>query len=190
VRMSVGSIVCCEETTLLGDITIGAKTVIHPTAHIDGSRGPVIIGDSNLIEERVTIVNTDTRPMLIGAHNVFEVGSHCESPAIGDHNVLESKCRVGPRTRLSDGCVIGAMCCVESDEVLPENTVVFGTDCRRRTQHEKPAPQTYQLDFLSKILPNYQRIEKPNFKPNSPTTASASSPGVSSRRRRPISSTS
>ncbi|CAG2167510.1 unnamed protein product, partial [Oppiella nova] len=113
VKISFGSIVCCEETTLLGDITIGAKTVIHPTAHIDASKGPVIIGDSNLIEERVRIINRDTHPMVIGSHNVFEVGSHSESPQMGDHNILESKCRVGPQTRLSNGCVIGAMCCVD-----------------------------------------------------------------------------
>ena len=112
--------------------------------------------------------------MTIGCHNVFEVGSHCESPEIGDNNILESKCSVGPQTRLSNGCVVGAMCSVNCDELLPENTVIFGTDCKRRTQHEKPAQQSYQLDFLSKILPNYQRIEKPNFKPTAQTTDSSS----------------
>ncbi|XP_054165489.1 dynactin subunit 6-like [Oppia nitens] len=169
VKISIGSIVCCEETTLLGDITIGAKTVIHPTAVIDATKGPVVIGESNLIEERVHIINTCTQPLIIGSHNVFEVGSHCQSQHVGDHNVLESKCRVGSKTLLSNGCVIGAMCCVDCDQLLPENTVIFGTDCRRRTQNEKPTQQTYQLDFLSKILPNYQRIEKPNFKSNTQT---------------------
>jgi hypothetical protein len=57
------------------------------------------------------------------------------------------------------------MCSVNCDQLLSENTVIFGSDCKRRIQHEKPALQTYQLDFLSKILPNYQRIEKPNYKP-------------------------
>lgn len=154
----------------MGDITVGPKTVIHPTAHIDASNGPIIIGESNLIEERVQIINVGSEPMTIGSHNVFEVGSHCESPQIGDHNILESKCVVGPQTRLSSGCVIGAMCSVNCDELLTENTVIFGTDCKRRIQHEKPAQQTYQLDFLSKILPNYQRIEKPNYKPSDPST--------------------
>ena len=177
-KICLGAIVCCEETTLLGDITIGPKTVIHPTALIDASKGPIIIGESNLIEERAEIRNTSSEPMSIGSHNVFEVGCHSESPQVGDHNILESKCSVGALTRLSNGCVIGAMCRVDCDETLAENTVIFGNDCKRRTQHEKPAQQTYQLDFLSKILPNYQRIEKPNFKPslqNNPMTISSSS---------------
>ncbi len=127
--------------------------------------GPIIIGDCNLIEENVKIINTNSKPMIIGSHNVFEVGSHSESSQIGDHNVLESKCVVGRETRISNGCVIGSMCSVNCDQLLSENTVIFGSDCKRRIQHEKPALQTYQLDFLSKILPNYQRIEKPNYKP-------------------------
>ena len=91
VKISFGAIVCCEETTLLGDITIGAKTVIHPTALIDASNGPIIIGESNLIEERVDIINVGSEAMTIGCQNVLEVGSHCESPQIGGNNILESK---------------------------------------------------------------------------------------------------
>jgi len=175
VKISTGAIVCSEQTKLEGDITIGAKTVIHPTASIIAESGPIIIGDSNLIEENVQILNLSSQPMIIGSHNVFEVGSHSQSPLIGDHNVLEPKSRVGAQTRLSNGCVIGSMCSVDCDQLLVENTVIFGSDCKRRIQHEKPPPQTYQLDFLSKILPNYQRIEKPNYQRTDKSSSKPSS---------------
>lgn len=127
--------------------------------------GPIVIGDFNLIEENVRIVNQAPGvPMIIGNHNVFEVGARSETPQVGDHNVFESKCRVGPLTKVTTGCVIGAMCDINYDETLPENTVIFGSNCDRRIQHEKPSSNVSQIEFLGKILPNYQRIERPNYR--------------------------
>lgn len=150
------------------------KNVIHPTAKIIAKCGPIIIGDYNLIEENVCIINqTPGHTMTIGNHNVFEVGSNISTLQIGDHNVMESKCNVGLRTRITNGCVIGAMCTINYDEILPENTVIYGTRCERRLQQEKPSIQLSQIEFLGKILPNYQRIEKPNYR--LPTTIQSSS---------------
>lgn len=39
---------------------------------------------------------------------------------------------------LSNGCIVGAMCSVNTAERLPENTVIFGGDCNRRVQQERP----------------------------------------------------
>lgn len=99
--------------------------------------------------------------MTIGSFNVFEVGSYSEAIKIGDNNVLEYRSKVGPKCILTNGCVIGTLCNMDVDETLPQNTVVYGPACKRRIQLEKPALQTFQLDFLNKIMPNYQRIEKP-----------------------------
>ncbi|GFT20609.1 dynactin subunit 6 [Nephila pilipes] len=119
-------------------------------------------------KEQVKIINksknkdSDSQtPMVIGANNVFEVGAHVESLKIGDNNVLESKCTVGKYTQLTSGCVIGAKCELTCNEIIPENTVIYGSNCERRLQAEKPAPQTLQLDFLTKILPNYHHLRKP-----------------------------
>ena len=67
---------------------------------------------------------------------------------------------LGRQTELTNGCIIGAGCKVTSQEVLPENTVVYGENCARRVQSERPPLQTLQLDFLAKILPNYHHLYK------------------------------
>ncbi|CAH1252354.1 DCTN6 [Branchiostoma lanceolatum] len=144
----------------------GSRTVVHPKARIIAEGGPIVIGESNLIEEQVLIINradkTAPEPvtMEIGVNNVFEVGCNCESLRIGDNNVVEAKARVGRQTELSSGCVIGSYCEVSSKEVIPDNTVVYGKKCVRRVQGERPQPQTLQLDFLMKILPNYHHLRK------------------------------
>lgn len=47
---------CCE-CELQGDITIGSRTVVHPRAKILALSGPIVIGENNIIEEQVQIIN-------------------------------------------------------------------------------------------------------------------------------------
>lgn len=56
VKIYHGAIVC-KEAKLRGDVTVGSMTVIHPCATIIAEAGPVVIGDGNIIEEQVTIIN-------------------------------------------------------------------------------------------------------------------------------------
>ncbi len=66
--------VVCSECEVQGDITIGTRTVIHPKARIIAEAGPIKIGESNLLEEQVEIINTVPNSILIiGDFNVFEV---------------------------------------------------------------------------------------------------------------------
>ena len=122
--------------------------------------GPIVIGDGNLIEEQSIIINR--RPghtMNIGHSNVFEIGSQVEALSVGDNNVFEAKTKVGPQVEVTNGCVIGAMCELFSSERLHDNTVIYGQNCDRRKGLERPAPQILQLDFLTKILPNYHHLK-------------------------------
>ncbi|KAI9562268.1 hypothetical protein GHT06_013233 [Daphnia sinensis] len=161
-KIANGAIVCCE-CDLQGDITIGSRTVIHPRAKIIALSGPIIIGENNIIEEQVQIINRCETPMIIGNNNVFEVDCHVESKFIGDNNIVESKAFVGRQTSLSNGCVIGAKCEVLVAETLQESSLFYGagSDVKRRVQSDKPSAQGAQIEFLSKVLPNYHRIRKP-----------------------------
>ncbi|VDM35586.1 unnamed protein product [Hydatigera taeniaeformis] len=124
--------VVASECDILGDISVGARTVIHPKARIIAEAGPIRIGESNLIEEQVEIINSIPNTILIiGDFNVFEVGARVHSREVGNSNVFESKCFVGPQVRISNGCVVGAMCSITAPEQLPENTVIFGEGVSR-----------------------------------------------------------
>uniref|UniRef100_A0A7N6AXX1 Dynactin subunit 6 n=1 Tax=Anabas testudineus TaxID=64144 RepID=A0A7N6AXX1_ANATE len=154
-KIAAGAVVCVE-SEIRGDVSIGARTVVHPKARIIAEAGPVIIGEGNLIEEQALIINSypenimpdtegvEPKTMIIGANNVFEVG--CAD--------------LGRNVILTSGCIVGACCHINTCEVVPENTVVYGSNCIRRVQNEKPQPQTLQLDFLMKILPNYHHLSK------------------------------
>ncbi|XP_044925373.1 dynactin subunit 6 isoform X2 [Mustela putorius furo] len=171
VKIAPGAVVCVE-SEIRGDVTIGPRTVIHPKARIIAEAGPIVIGEGNLIEEQALIINAypdnitpdaedpEPKPMIIGTNNVFEVGCYSQAMKMGDNNVIESKAYVGRNVILTSGCIIGACCNLNTYEVIPENTVIYGADCLRRAQTERPQPQTLQLDFLMKILPNYHHLKK------------------------------
>ncbi|XP_036439098.1 dynactin subunit 6 [Colossoma macropomum] len=171
VRIAAGAVVCVE-SEIRGDVTIGPRTVVHPKARIIAEAGPIIIGEGNLIEEQALIINSypenimpdtegvEPKTMTIGVNNVFEVGCVSQALKIGDNNVIESKADVGRNVILTSGCIIGSCCQVNTCEVIPENTVIYGSGCMRRVQTERPQPQTLQLDFLMKILPNYHHLKK------------------------------
>ncbi|KPP75805.1 dynactin subunit 6-like, partial [Scleropages formosus] len=167
-KIAAGAVVCVE-SEIKGDVTIGPRTVVHPKARIIAEAGPIVIGEGNLIEEQALIINgypenimpdsegVEPKTMVIGINNVFEVGCALK---IGDNNVIESKAEVGRNVILTSGCIIGGCCQVNTCEVIPENTVIYGSGCMRRVQTERPQPQTLQLDFLMKILPNYHHLKK------------------------------
>ena len=78
----------------------------------------------------------------------------------GDNNILEAKCHVGRQTELTNGCIVGSYVDLVTPERVAENTVVFGTENNRRVQNERPPAQTLQLEFLTKVLPNYHHLRK------------------------------
>lgn len=172
------TIICREKTVILGDVTIGPESVVHPTTCIIARNGPIVIGSNNLIEERVIITNNRTEPMIIGDHNVFEVDSYCEARRVGNNNVMESKSFVGPNVELTNNCIIGAGCRLSNNDEQAEqpeidrfepNTVISGRNLNRRTMSDLPASShASQLDFLRKILPNYQKLWRPANLPQTP----------------------
>lgn len=143
---------------------------------------------------------TPPKPLFIGAHNVFEVGCKLEAPYghIGESNVFECKSYVGVDIKIGSGCVIGkyyfvlwlfhiicfecvcsnnnlisfagALCELTAPQTLADNTVIWGSDHHSREALEKQPSQLLQLDFLSKVMPNYHRLRKPNVHKRQPST--------------------
>lgn len=70
--------------------------------------------------------------LIIGSNNVFEVGCNVEACRIGDNNIFESKCFVGNKVTVTNGCIIGAGCYITEEQVLPENTIIYGENCLQR----------------------------------------------------------
>lgn len=45
---------------------------------------------------------------------------------------------VGRDVELTNGCIVGAACSISEPETLPENTIIYGSQCQRREMNDKP----------------------------------------------------
>ncbi|XP_017773705.1 PREDICTED: dynactin subunit 6 [Nicrophorus vespilloides] len=170
-KISSGALVC-GDNKMHGDITFGTNSIVHPSCTISAESGPIIFGDTCIIEEQAKIIHrvpfyrTDKNPvMFIGSNNVFEIDCTVEAAKIGNNNIFEPKCFVGNKVTITDGCVIGAGCVLTDEQVLPKNTIVHGSGCKQREALDQPNPQFGLMDTLMRLLPNYHHIRKPIKKP-------------------------
>ena len=151
----------CSTAVLEGEISTGFRTIIHPLARIIARGGPIVIGDNNIIEEKVEIINDseEEQVMIIGNGNTFQAGCSVRSLKIGNRNTVESCSWVGRDIVLPYGNVITAGCRLETSEILPELTVVHSLDGehQRRVAGGPPPDNTEEVALLAKLLPNYHQ---------------------------------
>ena len=109
VYLNSGCLVC-RTSVLQGDISIGTGTIIHPFARIEAKNGSIVIGDNNIIEENVEIINDGAGDsiMIIGNGNTFQVGCKISCRKMGNNNLVESGCLLGRDVVLSFGCIVTA----------------------------------------------------------------------------------
>ena len=155
--------VVCNGANLIGQVKIGAKTVVHPKATLDGSTAPILIGQNNIIEENVVIrgtgtgTETGTGTMEIGSNNSFKVGTHCHARKVGNNNIFEVKSYVGEGVTISNECTIGPKCRVEGEQVVPDKAILLVGHVPYTMNHGSNS-NSAQIELLTKNLPNYHKL--------------------------------
>ncbi|XP_042636306.1 dynactin subunit 6-like [Orycteropus afer afer] len=139
VKIAPGAVVCIEGE-IRGDVTTGSRMVIYPKAQIVAEIRPIVISEGNLTEQAL-FINAhheyttpdvgDSEPELriIGTNNVFEVSCYSQAMKRVDNDVIESKAYVGRNVILTNGCIIGACCSLNTFVIIHENTVISDADC-------------------------------------------------------------
>lgn len=164
--------VVCSSAVLEGEVSTGFRTIIHPLARIIARSGPIVIGDNNIIEEKVEIVNDgeEEQVMIIGNGNTFQAGCSVRSLKIGNRNLVESFSWLGRGVVLPYGNVITAGCRLDTKEILPELTVIMSLDGehQRRVAAGPPGDNSEEVGLLAKLLPNYHQTLTPETGPDRP----------------------
>ena len=163
--VGIGNVnVVCNEAEVRGPVVLGDRNIVHPRSRIvSEGGGTIIIGDCNIIEENVSIINWSTTPLVIGDNNHFEVGCVFEGCAVGNGCVIEVKATVAKGSRLGHNCVIGAQCSTRRDEHIADDTVIFGAGHERRTQTKPSSAQLIlharHLEYLNEVLRKFHTLK-------------------------------
>ncbi|KAI9144704.1 hypothetical protein BKA69DRAFT_1122145 [Paraphysoderma sedebokerense] len=167
------STILCQEAEIKGNISLGVGTVVHPKCRIISTKGgPILIGRNNIFEEGATIINNSTSGMVIGDENLFEVD--VAGKYVGHHNIIEPKAYVSENTTIGDNCVIGTACTTARNEVIPNDTVIFGGDnmktkvggfgtlgggANNESRESENVLHARHLDYLREVLPKYNHTK-------------------------------
>lgn len=87
---------------------------------------------------------------MIGSHNVFEVDCTVEANKIGDNNIFESKCFVGNKVTITNGCIVGAGCRLIEEQTLNDNIIIYGQNCNQREGLDRPAVRILILNIVKR----------------------------------------
>eukprot|EP00928_Gymnodinium_smaydae_P075755 TRINITY_DN5876_c0_g1_i2.p1 TRINITY_DN5876_c0_g1~~TRINITY_DN5876_c0_g1_i2.p1 ORF type:complete len:173 (+),score=40.51 TRINITY_DN5876_c0_g1_i2:77-595(+) len=122
----------CSDAKFVGTgcIRVAEGTVIHPSCTVNAKSGPIEIGKYNVIEEQVEIINPNTTPLVIGSHNLFEVGAKLVGGGkIGNANVFECRSVIGKGCQIGDGNLLQVHVELKEGEKLENDMVVTKALC-------------------------------------------------------------
>jgi carbonic anhydrase/acetyltransferase-like protein (isoleucine patch superfamily) len=118
------------DALVFGDVTVGARVSIWPTAVIRGDSGRIVIGDDSNVQDG-TVVHVDHGfPTIIGrrvaiGHRAIVHGSTVEDDClIGMGAVLLNGVRIG------SGSIVGAGAVCREGMQVPPNSLVLGVPGR------------------------------------------------------------
>ncbi|CAE8599763.1 unnamed protein product, partial [Polarella glacialis] len=122
-------------------------------------------------EEQVEITNTSEEPLVIGDHNLFEVGARILGGGgrrIGDANVFECRATLDPGCSVGSGCTLGVGASLTEGESLPDETVVVGPPGMRHTERGAKEANTQAhtqavlnyIEVLKETLPRCHHLRK------------------------------
>eukprot|EP00045_Choanoeca_perplexa_P023181 m.12549 g.12549 ORF g.12549 m.12549 type:complete len:163 (-) comp9976_c0_seq1:186-674(-) len=157
------SALVCRGAILEGDVTVGAGSIIHPTARICATNGPIIIGENNMIEEQVLIENNrDGAVLIIGNGNVIETGAQCRFGSLGSDNVISAHAVVQDRVQIGSNCFLGPAVVVNATQEMVDHTVVSGKGdiVRIDTNYAKSSGYTQLLEHLKTNLAKFHPMQK------------------------------
>ncbi|KAH6595596.1 hypothetical protein BASA61_003788 [Batrachochytrium salamandrivorans] len=159
--------IICANVLIEGEnIDLGTSNIFQPHVRIvqESGAGPIIIGNSNIFEECVTITNSSLNTMHIGSNNLFNTGSVVQAEFIGDNCIISPKAIIGSGSLIQSDCVIGPKCTVPSNQNISQGTLIYGKDHISRKMAQSSGSvaslQSKHIDYLVQVLPKYHQIRK------------------------------
>ncbi len=115
-----------DSALVYGDVTVGAHTWIGPNVLLDGSGGPVRLGEYCSVASGAHIYTHDT---VLWALSGGALGKRTGQVTVGDCVYIGAQSLILPGASIGSRCVIAANSLVNAD--VAEGTIVAGTPARR-----------------------------------------------------------
>lgn len=118
-----------ENSTVIGDVKIGAKSSVWFGAVIRGDMASVTIGEKTNIQDNAT-VHVGLKPCKIGSGVTVGHNAVVHSATIGDNVLVGMGSVVLDEAVIGENSIIGAGAVVTGGTVIPPNSLVVGTPAK------------------------------------------------------------
>ena len=113
--------------TLIGDVEIGANSVVWPGAFLRAEAAPIRIGKYCTIFDGVMMfTRSDKSPIHIGNWNIIETGTSIFGVFSEDYTTIAENCVIYERSSIGEGAVILAETIIIAGMVVAERSIMKG----------------------------------------------------------------
>ncbi|MEN9611431.1 MAG: hypothetical protein RLZZ628_2245 [Bacteroidota bacterium] len=143
------------QAAVTGNVIIGRDVYVGPGAAIRGDWGAIIIEDGCNIQENCTIHQFPAATVLLKAGAHIGHGAIIHGATIGKNVLIGMNSVIMDNAEIGDESIIGALCFVKAEMVIPNRSLVVGNPARivREVNDE-------MLAWKTKGTKLYQRLPK------------------------------
>jgi carbonic anhydrase/acetyltransferase-like protein (isoleucine patch superfamily) len=124
---------------VLGDVTLGKRVSVWPTAVLRGDSDVIVIGDDSNVQDGTIIHCDEGIPTHIGSRVGIGHRAIVHGATIEDDVLIAMGAVILNGARIGSGSIIGAGAVVTEGKRIPENSLVIGVPGRivRQTTNEE-----------------------------------------------------
>jgi len=145
-------------TTVMGDVTVGARSSVFFGAVIRAEKSPIVIGDETNIQDNCVLHVDPGMPMTIGDGVTVGHGAILHSCTVGDNSLIGIGAIVLNEAVIGRDCIIAAGALVSPRAVIPDRSMVMGSPAkvRRQLTEDDIAANRQSADFYVREAEEYR----------------------------------
>jgi carbonic anhydrase/acetyltransferase-like protein (isoleucine patch superfamily) len=120
------------DAVLIGDVRVGKRASIWPSAVLRGDSNYISIGDETSIQDGTIIHCQTDYPTIIGSRCVIGHNTHLEGCVIEDKCLVGSGSTVLEKAIAHTGSLIAAQSLVPPGKMIPKNALAMGVPVKIR----------------------------------------------------------
>jgi carbonic anhydrase/acetyltransferase-like protein (isoleucine patch superfamily) len=114
------------EATIIGSVTVGARSSVWPSAVLRGDYGSIFVGDATSIQDGAVIHATAELDTLIGSWVVVGHLAHIEGATVEDRSLVGVGSVILHRAVIETGATVAAGAVVTNDMRVPAASLAVG----------------------------------------------------------------
>lgn len=126
------------EAVIIGNVVVGARSSIWPTAVLRGDRGAIIVGEETSIQDGSIIHTTAEKHTIIGSRCVIGHNVHIEGVVVEDDSLIGSGSVVLAGSTVGCGALVAAGAVVSPNTNVPAGALAIGVPAKIRENGANP----------------------------------------------------